>query len=84
MDFLAFFNLSTGEIIVICVVALILFGGNLPMIAKNLGKSVVEFKKGIKDVKDDISDAANSDPKLESKPSREVNVEKSERETVSK
>ncbi len=46
MDFLAFFNLSTGEIIVICVVALILFGGSLPMIAKNLGKSVVEFKKG--------------------------------------
>ncbi|KAA0212280.1 hypothetical protein EDM80_09950 [bacterium] len=84
MDFLAFFNLSTGEIIVICVVALILFGGSLPMIAKNLGKSVVEFKKGIKDVKDDISEAASSDPKLENKPSREVNVEKSERETVSK
>lgn len=77
MDMLAIFNLTTTEIIIICVVALVLFGGSLPMIAKNLGKSVVEFKKGIKDVKDDLENAAD-DKKLESKPSREVTVERSE------
>lgn len=77
MDMLAIFNLTTTEIIIICVVALVLFGGSLPMIAKNLGKSVVEFKKGIKDVKDDLENATD-DKKLESKPSREVTVERSE------
>ena len=85
MDFLAFFNLTTPEIVIIAVVGLILFGGSLPMIAKNLGKSVVEFKKGIKDVKDDINLAAAEDKKLENAPAREVKVEKAEtREPVAK
>ncbi|MCC6150690.1 MAG: twin-arginine translocase TatA/TatE family subunit [Planctomycetes bacterium] len=78
MDMLAFFNFTTTEIIIFCVVALVLFGGSLPMIAKNLGKSVVEFKKGVKDVKDDLDNVGNEDKKLENKPSREVTVERSE------
>lgn len=78
MDMLAFFNFTTTEIIIICVVALVLFGGSLPAIAKNLGKSVVEFKKGVKDVKDDLENAASEDKKLENKPSREVTVERSD------
>ena len=78
MDMLCFFNFTTTEIIIFCVVALVLFGGSLPMIAKNLGKSVVEFKKGVKDVKDDLDNVGNEDKKLENKPSREVTVERNE------
>lgn len=38
--------LGSGEILVILVVALILFGGKkLPEFAKNLGKGIHEFKK---------------------------------------
>lgn len=38
--------IGTGEIIVILVVALILFGGKgLPEFAKNLGRGIREFKR---------------------------------------
>ncbi len=46
------------ELLVIGVVALIIFGRRLPEVARSMGKSVVEFKKGLKDVKDDVDSAA--------------------------
>ncbi len=57
----------------ILVVALLIFGRRLPDVARSVGKSIVEFKKGLKDVKDDIDDTAkldsnsNSTPPLENK-----------------
>lgn len=45
------------EWIVILVVALLIFGKRLPDIARSVGKSLTEFKKGIneaKEVKDDL------------------------------
>ena len=43
------------EWVIIGIVALLIFGSRLPSVARSFGKSVVEFKKGLKDVKDDIS-----------------------------
>ena len=60
---LAFFSLPGGtEWIVILIVGLLLFGRRLPEIARSLGKSIVEFKRGIKDVRDDIEDQSRLDP----------------------
>lgn len=42
-------NLNTWEILVILVIALLLFGSRLPTIARGLGKSITEFKKGMKE-----------------------------------
>ena len=61
--YLAFFGLPGGtEIIVIGIIALLLFGSRLPKVAKSMGKSIVEFKKGIKGVQDEIEDASDDDP----------------------
>jgi sec-independent protein translocase protein TatA len=49
------------ELSIIAIVALLLFGRRLPDVAKSMGRSIVEFKKGLKDVKDDIDTAATPD-----------------------
>ena len=68
------------EIIVIVLVALLLFGSQLPKIARSAGKSIVEFKKGVKDVKEEIK--AESEPKSmpEATAKREIPAEKIESE----
>lgn len=57
---------------IILVVALLVFGRRLPDVARSVGKSIVEFKKGIRDVKDDIDVQASIDstppPKLDAQP----------------
>ena len=59
------FGLGTQELMIILVVALVLFGGSkLPELARSLGKSMNEFKKGIAEGgADDKSDAKPADTK---------------------
>ena len=56
------FGLGYQELLIILVIVLILFGANrLPELARSLGSSVKEFKKGVTEVKDDPSAAAKKD-----------------------
>lgn len=50
------------EMLIIAGLGLLMFGRRLPDVAKGLGRSVVEFKKGLKEVTDDI-DPATPTPK---------------------
>ncbi len=51
---MGFMGLPGGlEWVVIAVIALLIFGRRLPQAAHALGSSFVEFKKGIKDAKEE-------------------------------
>ena len=49
---LAFGAFSHWELLVVLVVALLMFGRRLPDIARSVGKSLTEFKKGINEAKE--------------------------------
>ena len=47
------------EIAVILIFGLLIFGKRLPEVGKSLGKSIVEFKKGLRGIEDDMEKAIN-------------------------
>ena len=56
------FGLGYQELLLILVIVLILFGAQrLPDLARSLGSSVKEFKKGVNELKDDATTAAKKD-----------------------
>ncbi len=57
---LGFFSLGTTEIVVIALVALLVFGSRLPHVGRSLGKGIVEFKKGLRGIQDEIDGAGQS------------------------
>ena len=50
------------EMIVIGIIAVLLFGSRLPSVARSLGRSFIEFKKGMSGVEDEVRDAIHSVP----------------------
>ena len=61
--FLFLGNLGTGEIIIIALVVLLLFGGKkIPELMRGLGKGVKSFKDGMKGIEKEITDV-DSDEK---------------------
>jgi sec-independent protein translocase protein TatA len=53
------FGLGYQELLIILVIVLVLFGANrLPELARSLGSSVKEFKKGVNEVQKDETPAA--------------------------
>jgi sec-independent protein translocase protein TatA len=53
---------SFPEMIVIMAIGLLLFGKRLPEVGKNLGKGIVEFKKGLKGIEEEIDVSSSSTP----------------------
>jgi len=55
MNLLAFFGMpGWAELLIIGGIALLLFGNRLPTVMRNLGRGIVEFKKGTQELEDDV------------------------------
>ena len=66
--------------LVILIVALLLFGNRLPGMMRSLGRSVVEFRKGVSGVEDGINDVVRS---VDDQAKAEMKAEKKETEAQS-
>ena len=57
-----FGSLGAGEIVLIVIAILILFGAKkIPEFAKGIGKGMKEFKRAVKDVEEDIKLEENTE-----------------------
>lgn len=56
---LAIWTPGPMEMVIILMIALLLFGRRLPEVGKSLGKGIVEFRRGLKGVTDEIETEAS-------------------------
>lgn len=60
---LAFLSMPHGwEIFAILLVALLLFGKRLPEVGRSVGRSIVEFKRGVKGIEEEIEAESSRPP----------------------
>ena len=45
------------EMLIIGIIAVLPFGTRLPKVARSMGSSIVEFKKGLNDIKEPLEEA---------------------------
>ncbi len=55
-----FWNLGPMELLIVLAIMLLLFGTRLPSVMRSLGRGVVEFKRGVQGVDDEIEEATKS------------------------
>jgi sec-independent protein translocase protein TatA len=61
-------GLGMGEILVLLLIGVLLFGRKLPDIGRSLGKTVVEFKKGVSGLEEEVSAGGSARPAIEPEP----------------
>lgn len=67
-NLLLFGSFGAGEVIVIALIVLLLFGGKkIPELMKGIGKGVKSFKDGVKGIEDEINADVTKDEKKEEK-----------------
>lgn len=68
--------------IFLAIVVLLLFGNRLPSVMRSLGQGVVEFKKGLAGIEDDLKSSTNKIEEQASKPQAKDEAKVSESEPV--
>lgn len=56
------FGLNQFELLIVGIVAVLLFGNRLPSVARSMGKSLTEFKRGMQGLDNEVRDAFYSEP----------------------
>jgi sec-independent protein translocase protein TatA len=74
--------LSLPHLLLLGLVVLLIFGNRLPSVMRSLGQGVVEFKKGLQDIQEDVKTTTNKIEEQPSKPLMREEMKTSEAETV--
>ena len=53
-------SLQPGEMVVVLILAVVLFGKKLPEVGRSLGKGIIEFKKGLRGIEDEFDVSSSS------------------------
>lgn len=62
------FGLHPWELMIFLAIVVLLFGGSrIPTLARSLGKSITEFKKGVQGIEEDSTGPVNQETKSGSK-----------------
>ena len=56
------FGIGPLEMVIVGIVAVLLFGSRLPSVARSLGKSMTEFKKGMREFENEMHSTVYSEP----------------------
>lgn len=56
-------SLGAPELLIIGAIALLIFGNRLPSVARSVGKSLVEFKKGMNEIEEEVKQAGSVENK---------------------
>ncbi|RIK85340.1 MAG: hypothetical protein DCC67_04095 [Planctomycetota bacterium] len=59
---LAFFNLGFSEMVLVAVIALLLYGSDLPEVARTWGKAYQEFRRHLNGIRNELNDAIYAEP----------------------
>jgi TatA/E family protein of Tat protein translocase len=54
-------NLAGPDMLIILALGLLIFGRRLPEMGKNIGKTIVEFKKGLNAATDEVASASREE-----------------------
>lgn len=69
------FSLGMGEMLIIGIIAVLLYGKRLPEVARNFGRGLSEFKKGMYEIQDEfhrsVEDSSMDRTEVETEPDRE-------------
>ena len=57
---------SGPQMLILAVIAFLLFGNRLPSVMRSVGRSVVEFKKGVAGIEDEVDAAVKESDKKSS------------------
>lgn len=78
------FGIGPTEMVIAGIIAVLLFGSRLPEVARSLGKSFVEFKKGVRGIEEEVNAATYSTTSYETPDRHDPEVDDRDQPTAPK